>query len=121
MARVELSLESLKNLDYGKVQAEFQKLLEFIIKDCWERPHDAKARKVLLQFEAEPVTDGHDCTDIRARFKMKASVPDRQTKDYMMGLTKGGHIYFQEDSSDSPDQESLPFEGKQTTESEESE
>lgn len=118
MARVQLTLDSLRVLDYGKVSAEFQKLLEFVVKDCWERPNDVKARKVLLQCEVEPISDGHDCTGVWARFKMKASTPDRQSQDYQFGVNKLGQVYFQEDSPDSPDQESLPFEGKKGGEQE---
>ena len=107
MARIELTLASLKELDFGKVQAEWQNLLEFAVRDCWERPHDDKTRKVLLQFEVEPISDGHDCTGVNSRFKLKASVPDRQSRDYQLGITKQGHLYFQEDSPDNPDQLTL--------------
>jgi len=118
MSRINLTLQSLKELDFGKISAEYQKLLEFIVKDCWERPNDGKARKVVLQFEAEPITDGIDCQGVTARFKMKASTPDRQSRDYQLGVTKAGHLYFQEDSPDSPDQESLKFDSKEGSDDE---
>jgi hypothetical protein len=46
MALLQLRLETLKNLDFGRPPAAFEQALGDAVRDCCDRPGDKRPRKV---------------------------------------------------------------------------
>ncbi len=110
MALKQLSLENLRELDLGKVAEAFQMLLQRAAKDCEDRPGDRRARKVILEANLTPVLtqEGH-CDEVHPVFKIRAKLPDYQSKAYSCALRAGGMLVFDDDSPTNINQRSLPF------------
>lgn len=105
MALVSLTLDALKNLDNGKVDAAFQHELKHAIEDCMDRPGDANARQVGLTAKITPVVDDDgSCAGASVEFTVKSKVPDRKSRPYSFGINKKGHLYFSDESPDNVDQ-----------------
>ena len=103
--RKELTLENLKDLDFGKAAKIWEQKLSGIITDCFERPNESGPRELSLVAKIKPETDqAGDCSDVKVEFHVKTRLPSEHTKQYSMGVTKHGHVFFAEDSSDNPDQ-----------------
>ena len=109
MAILELKLEQLKNLDFGRPAVAFEAGLRDAARDCIDRPGDKRPRKVVMEFVLEPVLeqDG-DCNHAVGHFRVKTMLPHRQTKPYSFGLKKQGILFFSENSPQNVDQ--LTFE-----------
>lgn len=105
MSLIPLSLESLKDLDAGKVSVAWQHELRRLIDDCRDRPGDVNVRELTLSLRLKPVVaqDG-DCEGARGVFQVKSKVPMRKTKAYDFGINRKGHCYFSEMSPDAVDQ-----------------
>ena len=54
MALTEMTLEKLKELDFGRVSLAFQQHLARVVDDCMDRPGDGTAREVELRFLIKP-------------------------------------------------------------------
>lgn len=81
------------------------------MQDCSDRPGDKAKRKVLLVVECEPALDKETgaLDTVHTRFKVRASIPDRQSKPYPMTVTNDGLLHFQSNSPMDPRQDDLPF------------
>lgn len=113
MARhVEFTLDNLRHLDFGVLQAAFQKELERCVDDCCDRPADETARVVQIKFLLKP--DCHpgvaDCDHISLECEIAGAIPKRRTKVYQMSPLKNGKLRFHPDSPDDPDADML-FDG----------
>lgn len=113
MAIKALTLESLKDLDYGKAFVAFQAHLTRAAQDCLDRPGDQKARSVQFQIALVPVLDPGtlDCSTVKAQIQVTSKVPVHRTKVYEMGLRKNGGLVFSEDSPEAIDQTTF-FDGE---------
>jgi hypothetical protein len=81
MAFVSLSINSLAELDGGKVSAAFLHDLRRIIQDCIDRPGDKTARTITLEFSAKPqVGQELVCEGVEGKFRIKSKIPERKTK-----------------------------------------
>ncbi len=107
-----MTLKTLHLLDYGKAAEALQTHLRRAAVDCLDRPGDAKARKVTLQFEIVPVLepDG-DCTEVRVTIQAISKMPTHCTKPYSMALRKNGSLGFSEDSPENVGQTTI-FDGE---------
>lgn len=107
MAMQPLTLDSLKNLDYGRVHTAFQHELKRTLEDCRDRPGETAVRTVTLKCTITPVleVDG-DCNHVNAEFEIVGKVPARRSKPYNLRLTKSG-AFFNEDSPDNADQTTI--------------
>jgi hypothetical protein len=105
---VQLTLDSLNRLDFGKANETFQRHLARAAVDCMDRPTDSKPRKVLLQIDLVPVMeqDG-DCTEVAAQIQVVSKVPAHRTKVYSLGLRRNGALVFNEDSPTNIDQTTI--------------
>jgi len=89
MAMHEFSLESLIELDGGRVPVAFNQAVVRLLKDCEDRPNDSKARKVTVELSLKPIGDEHGNLDeVKGSFKVKDTVPERETKEYSFGVRK---------------------------------
>lgn len=108
MALVELNLQSLNDLDDGRVATAFIHELKRVVLDCIDRPGDKNLRKVALEFELTPiVADDGSCESADGQFKIKSKVPDRKTKTYSFGVNKRGQLSYSQNSPDNIDQTTI--------------
>jgi hypothetical protein len=107
MARKMFSLSELRNLDFGKMDAAFQRELAKIIDDIVDRPEDDRPRRLLLRLAIIPeeITAGTIET-VTAGFEVAAYLPTRRSRPYSMRVTKNGLI-FNSEAPENPDQMTL--------------
>lgn len=99
MGLMQLSLSSLKDLDFGRPAVAFEQGLADAVRDCVDRPGDKRPRKVAMEFVISPIVEEEgQCDQVTGEFKIKTLLPHRQTKPYSFGLNKQGRLFFSEDS-----------------------
>ncbi|MCC7407400.1 MAG: hypothetical protein IT442_04970 [Phycisphaeraceae bacterium] len=104
-----LTLNTLQEVDRGKVSAHFNHLIRLATDDIKERPLDKTARKIHLVVEMKPeVTDQGLLDTINTTFAMKATVPVIKSIEYPM-LEIGGVPAFNPASPRDPRQGTLNF------------
>lgn len=105
MNEVPLSLENLQQLDFGKIGAAFNAELTHVVKDCMDRPHDEKSRKVQICFLIAPaeanMTDGPGET-LDVGCEITSAVPKRRTQIYSMKPRVNGSLTFHPDLPKDP-------------------
>jgi hypothetical protein len=105
---VQFTLDTLKELDGGKAYEAFMMQLGRAALDCYDRPADAKARKVTLEVCLTPILEpGGDCTEVKAQIHAKSVVPPHRTKEYSFGLRRGGQLAFNVDAPDNVNQATM--------------
>lgn len=102
--RVQLSIQSLVDLDSGIVAEQVERHLRRVAQDCMDRPGDKSPRKTTLEFSFSPVCDQQgNAETVNCEVEIKSKVPVHRSKTYEMGLTKAGFI-FNRDVPESLDQ-----------------
>jgi hypothetical protein len=105
MPLIQLKLETLKDLDFGRPKVAFEQGLADAVRDCLDRCGDKRPRTVSLEFTITPVRDENGtCDGVTGEFKIKTKLPHRQTKTYSFGVKKTGQLFFSEDSPENVDQ-----------------
>ena len=109
MAMTLFNLETLKELDLGKVTKAFEHELKRCVQDCMDRPNDTASRTVTMQFTIKPVPDEMDgtCDTVSGEFEVKGKVPVRRSKRYSFGVKKTGSLMFSTESPDNVDQKTI--------------
>lgn len=108
MARVVLTLETLNQLDMGRVAEAWKQAVERCVRDCHDRPADERARQIMLQLDIRPVCDDSGMPDgASGEFKIKDKLPHRQSKTYSFSASKNGQLVFNEASDDDARQRTL--------------
>ncbi len=104
----ELTLENLKELDFGKVDVAFARHLKRAVEDCMDRPGDETARVVRLSFLLKPVKDqdGH-ADDVAMQCQVTSKVPAHKSKVFSCRPRKGGHLFFDSETPENFDQGSF--------------
>jgi hypothetical protein len=75
------------------------------VRDCIDRPGDKRPRKVTMEFVIVPVVEENgSCEGVTGEFKVKTTIPHRQTKPYSFGLNRQGKLFFSEESPSNVDQ-----------------
>jgi len=110
----ELTLESLANLDGGRVGTAFQLSLKRAIQDCEDRPGVKKPREITLKMQILPVAAAEDsiCDEVAWQAVVSDSVPKRQTRIYSARVRSGGKAAFNDESLDDVNQMSLGLDGE---------
>lgn len=94
MAICQLTLERIKALDDGRVQAAFAQELSRAVMDCIDRPGEKKERTVALEFTLTPIVDQQGCLDgVDGEFQVKGKIPRRVSRKYnfqVRSQTKNG-------------------------------
>lgn len=110
---VELKLESLADLDDGRVSAAYMEEIRRAVADCLDRPGDGNKRTVNLKFEITPVIEERtgDCELVHGEFHIESKVPKRRSKPYGFRVHKNGALSFSKNAPDNPDQHTI-FDGK---------
>lgn len=107
LTNIGVGLETLKELDAGRVSVAFSHELKRAVMDCLDRPGEGKERVVTLVCKLKPVlSDEGDCDSVKGSFAIKAKVPERTSKTYDFGVTNKGHLYFQADTAEAASEDS---------------
>jgi len=106
-----LTLDSVMEIENGKVSAALDHELAQAVRDVVDRPADKTKRTVTLVIELAPVLDRDLATlkHIEATFKMFHRTPKRRSVEYPMLATKSGELFFQPHSPFDPRQHELPY------------
>lgn len=105
MPIVQMTLDSLNQLDDGRAVIAFQHELKRAVLDCIDRPGDKKPRTVSLEFKLTPiVADDGSCEGAMGEFEIKGKVPTRKTKTYSFQVNKQGHLAYSSTSPTNIDQ-----------------
>lgn len=102
MPQKQLTIDSLRDLDFGLVSTAFETELQRVVKDLQDRPTDGKPRKVALIFVLKSMDDHAD--DIDCECEVVASIPKRVSKPYRMRAKQDGSLYFQPEAPENADQ-----------------
>jgi len=88
-------LDTLKDLDDGRVHAAVNAALKMLALDCQDRPGNTAARKMSLEIRITPVVgqDG-DCEDFDVMPFIKTSLPAMGGKAYRMAGNRAGMLLF---------------------------
>lgn len=117
--RLQLTIETLAELDNGIVSAQVIRHLQRLAHDCMDRPGDKTKRKATLEFSFEPVCDQSGQADsVNCTVEIKSKIPVHRSKSYEMGLSKAGFV-FNRDVPDSLNQGVLFPKGNDVTEEDE--
>ena len=113
MARMVLSLETLKDFNMGKAHVAFQLALATVVKDLLDRPGDKSARKVILTANIVPVVqqDG-DVVDAAVDFTVQAKMPAYQTSSKPVAVDRQGRLFFNDMAADNPHQATIDEQGE---------
>lgn len=118
-----LQAASLAKLDRGTLAVALEHALQQAARDCLDRPTDDRARKVMVEISLKPKAEYDDDTrsveivGAEGQYKIKCSVPDRESKPLDFGLTQDGTLIFNENVPDNHRQRSLlPEEEKEEEE-----
>jgi len=108
MPLMQLSLDSLKDLDDGRVLVAFGHELKRAVMDCIDRPGDKNGRTVSLEFKLTPII-GEDgtCDGANGEFAIKSKVPTRKSKSYEFNVNRKGHLIYSSNSPDDIDQTTI--------------
>ena len=111
MGQLFLTMENLKDLDYGRVGEAFTRALQLVVRDCLDRPGLETAREVAIDIKVKPVavTNGQtiSCEGAKAVVVVKAKVPPRESGVLDFGVRETGALVFSEDSPANHRQETL--------------
>lgn len=100
-----LTLDSLKDLDFGKANEAFMLHLRRAAQDCLDRPGDDKPRKVIMEFMFKPDMDATgNCDKVKSQAAIYSKVPTHRTSVYSFGLQRNGSFVFNPDSPTNVDQ-----------------
>ena len=99
----ELNLQSLIELDDGRVNESYNLELGRLVADCEDRPGDRNPRKINLELSVIPIIDedGH-LSDVEGRFRITTTLPKRRSKVYTFGVRRGGKLCFHDMDDDRP-------------------
>lgn len=113
--RMELTLENVSSLDFGKLSAAFNQHMQRATMDCMDRPGDDHDRKVILTFCLKPEKSQSGLTDhVLLEAQVSSKVPVHRGAVHQC-LAKGpGHLLFETLSPDHVEQRSFEEEEART-------
>ena len=104
MAKMQLTLANLPELDLGKVDAAFTRHLARAVADCTDRPGDPTARKVVIEFQLKPARDQTgDCSTISLEAQIHSKVPAHRSRTFEC-TPQGTFLAFNAESPDDVEQ-----------------
>lgn len=105
---VDLTFESLEELDNGRIAVLLKRHLANIAQDCMNRPTDASKRKVALEFNFTPIPDPEtrECDSVAVEIECRSKVPVYRSRVFQMSVHRTGFV-FNRDFPDHLDQQPL--------------
>ena len=108
MARQQMTLRSLGEIDSGKIGIAFTRLVTECAKDVTDRPGDKSKRSVVVRIDFTPEQGGDGISDRAAmEVTLHANVPKRRSRRYALGVQGNGQMFFNPDAIDDPYQGTL--------------
>lgn len=106
---VQVSFEELGKIDDGRLAVAVEQALRRVTADIEDRPGLKKPRTLNLSLSFIPVFDTNTstCDGVKMSFKVKESVPVRESKAYDLGVRKGNLLTYQPLSLDNHTQETI--------------
>ncbi len=103
----ELRLDTIGQLD-PRMEKLFQSHIQRICADCRNRPTDKTVRKLVFQFDVEPVVDPEtgECEQVNLTVEAQSKVPNWRTRTFPMAITGKG-LEFNAHTPDALDQSNL--------------
>lgn len=98
--KVRLSLESLRELDMGRISAAWDHELRHVVRDMHDRPTDASPREISLRFTLTPEDDGGVLAAVNGEFEVKSKVPPRRSRRYQLQAHASGVLLVNPESPD---------------------
>lgn len=93
MALEQFSLATLAEMDGGRIRAAFEQALKRLEADCKDRPGVKRSRQLQLIVDMEPVADDGELDSVNVTFRIKESIPKRESKPYNMQAVPGGLLF----------------------------
>ena len=90
--QITLTLDTLKEIDSGRISAAFNAELRRIAQDLIDRPADPTARTVVLTVTVKPNGDSGVCETADLEFRVKSSVPQRRSRSYSVAVQGNGSL-----------------------------
>lgn len=104
-SQVRLGLDTLGMLQQGVLATAFQKDLEFLVRDCVDRPGDKRPRTLSLKMTIEPNPgDEGICDQVNAEFSITAGVPNRRSRTFNLAVSGNGAVMVNPDNPGSANQ-----------------
>lgn len=102
------TLEGLAELHGGDVKADFETVLQALVKDCTSRPAIKKKRQVSIVIDVEPILakDG-TCDNVAVSVQVASKQPARVVPTHVMQATVKGGLKYNPDSPSDPDQKTI--------------
>lgn len=111
--KMALTLDTLKDLDFGKVEVAFLQHLKRAVEDCMDRSGDNTGRKVILTFDVKPQQDqSGQCEFVDLECQISSKVPAHRSRTFQCRPRKGGHLEFESDTPEDFNQHSLSEEAQ---------
>lgn len=102
------ALETIKDLDGGKISAAFEAELKRVVDDLADRPGDKSVRRIQLEVAFTPdASESGVCDGSRVEFKVKTSVPHRRSREFSMQVNAAGALIFNTEAPDNAPQGTL--------------
>lgn len=93
MALEQFSLATLAEMDGGRIRTAFEQALKRLEADCKDRPGVKRARQLQLVVDMQPVADDGELDSVNVTFRIKESIPKRESKAYNMQAVPGGLLF----------------------------
>lgn len=111
MPQKKLSFANLPDLDFGMIDKTFDAHVKAAANDCYDRPTDQTARKVVMTLVLKPQMSGRDLDSINAEVEFSTVLPKMRTKVYSMqpiiNKGKADGLLFHPDLPDDPEGTSI--------------
>ncbi len=117
MALEKFTLATLADMDGGRIRAAFEQALKRIEADCKDRPAVKTGRRLELVLTMTPIADYGELDSVDVTFKIRESVPKRESKAYNMQAVAGG-LLFNDASPEDVRQKSLDMAPKPSAQKE---
>lgn len=103
------TIGSLLEIDSGKIGKAVQLALKQAVADIEDRPHDEKARKIGLTIHIVPtnVDRAGNVETCGVQFKIKLTVPDRESLSYSLRAGEGQELLFAPESPEDVNQHTI--------------
>lgn len=99
--RKKLLLAELPGVAFGEATDRWQEALETVVRDCFARPGDSRARQAILTISFSPLVQrGADSLDVTVDFRVALKLPARRTTQMQMSVTRRGEIMVCEETAD---------------------
>ncbi len=91
-----LSLETIGDLEDGRISKQFDKLLQEAVADCNLRAGDGSERKITLTAIIKPDMNEMvgGCDNVNARFELSSRLPKRSSRTINMGRKANNKLVF---------------------------